>query len=170
MITFEEWLTQNHQNAEERLNAFGMLSILCRKEKLTKTSLQQIEHVEEITWIQKILDDRLQEYGEECCTEFQDVLSLYAQYLKQNEDNGNKETLMDAICRCKIPFVDKRTQGGALWIIVGKELSGFAQKCRRRGVYFQFCPGGGKSTQRRDAWFVTGDAEFRPWRQTKMNT
>lgn len=142
MITFEEWLTQNHQNAEERLNAFGMLSILCRKEKLTKTSLQQIEHVEEITWIQKILDDRLQEYGEEYCTEFQDVLSLYAQYLKQNEDNGNKETLMDAICRCKIPFVDKRTQGGALWIIYRRKRAfGLCAGMQKKGRIFSVLPG-----------------------------
>lgn len=169
MLTFEKWLAQNHSNTAELLNAFGMLSLLCRKEKLTNCSLSFIEDAEDIERILKNLDGGLQKYGEESCSEFRNVLSLYGQYLAQNESEEKKETLMDAIRQQGILFVDKRAQGGALWIIGGKELTGFVQKCRRRGVHFQFCPGGGKSTQRRDAWFVTGDAEFRPWQQKKMD-
>lgn len=170
MMTFEKWLAQNQPNAEKQLDAFGMLSLLCRQEKLTKTSLRQIERVEEIERIQEILDDRLQKYGKECCAEFQNALSLYAQYLMKSGDEGKKETLTEAIRRRKIPFVDKRAQGGALWIIGGKELSGFVRECRERGVYFQFCPGGGRSTQGRDAWYATGNAEFGTWKQMKMDT
>ena len=174
MTSFENWLTSAHQDTEAILNAFGMLSLLCRREKLTESSLSQIEQAEEIARIRENLDDKLKEYGEECCADFQNALELYAQYLSRNEDKQEdetlNETLLDAIRRQEIPFVDKRAQGGALWIIGGRELSDFVKECRRRGVYFQFCPGGGKSTQGQDAWYVTGDAEFKMWQQMKMDT
>ena len=169
-MTFENWLEKHHHDVEKNLNVLGMLSLLCRKEKLTRTSLSQIEHAEDIVRIQKILDGELQKYGKGYCAEFQSVLSLYAQYLARNEDKGKDETLMGAIRRCKIPCVDKRARGGALWIVGGKELSDFVQACRWRGVYFQFCPGGGKSTHGKDAWYVTGNTEFGAWQQMKMDT
>lgn len=54
----------------------------------------------------------------------------------------------------EIPYVDKRSTGGALWMIGGKELHVVAQKAQTLGLTFRFRAGGGKVTKGKDAWWA----------------
>jgi hypothetical protein len=53
-----------------------------------------------------------------------------------------------------VPYVDKRPNGGALWMVGGSELQPLVEKFRIIGVEFTFVAGGGKATQHRNAWFT----------------
>ena len=52
-----------------------------------------------------------------------------------------------------IEFYDKRSIGGNLWIVGGKELMDIVDECRKLGAKFTFKAGGGKVTKGRDAWW-----------------
>ena len=54
-------------------------------------------------------------------------------------------------------IVDKRENGGALWIIGGKSLNPIMQSFRECGVHFIFKAGGGKATDGRDGWWAKTD-------------
>ena len=54
-------------------------------------------------------------------------------------------------------FVDKRKNGGALWIIGGKELKAVMQSFKEIGVKFTFKAGGGKATKGKDGWWAKTD-------------
>ncbi len=54
-----------------------------------------------------------------------------------------------------IEYVDKRSSGGALWIIGDvKHLKKFTEKCKNMGIQFTFKPSGGRATNNRDAWWT----------------
>ena len=64
---------------------------------------------------------------------------------------------MDIIAMIKaegIEYVDKRNNGGALWIIGGEHLKEFTKKCEHMGIHFTFTSGGGRATKNRDAWWT----------------
>ena len=52
-----------------------------------------------------------------------------------------------------VTYVDKRSTGGALWIIGGRELGEVVQKAKTLGTHFQFKEGGGKISKGKDAWW-----------------
>ena len=54
-------------------------------------------------------------------------------------------------------IVDKRENGGALWIIGGKDLSPIMESFKALGVQFIFKEGGGKATGGRDSWWAKTD-------------
>lgn len=54
----------------------------------------------------------------------------------------------------QIECVDKRQQGGRLWIVGSNELSSFVAECKERGYTFRYCEGGSKSTSGRNAWYL----------------
>ena len=54
-------------------------------------------------------------------------------------------------------IVDKRKNGGALWIIGGKNLKPIMQEFKKFGVQFSFKAGGGKATGGRDSWWAKTD-------------
>ena len=53
-----------------------------------------------------------------------------------------------------IPYIDKRSNGGALWIIGGKELSPIVKQCQNIGVKFSFKENGGKVTRGKCGWWT----------------
>lgn len=53
--------------------------------------------------------------------------------------------------------VDKRENGGALWVIGDKSLTPIMQLFRELGVQFIFKAGGGKATNGRDGWWARTD-------------
>lgn len=54
-----------------------------------------------------------------------------------------------------IEYIDKRSKGGALWIIGNRdELADLVKKCYKIGVCFTFKAGGGKATKNRDGWWA----------------
>lgn len=50
--------------------------------------------------------------------------------------------------------VDMRPNGGALWIVGGKEMSPLVSQLQTSGWQFRYMPGGGRATGNRDAWFT----------------
>ena len=65
-----------------------------------------------------------------------------------------KEDVIALLEREKVPYVDKRSKGGALWIIGGKELSDVVRQCKALGIRFNFKVDGGKATKGKDGWWA----------------
>ena len=53
-----------------------------------------------------------------------------------------------------IPYVDKRGNGGSLWIIGGKELAAAVSKAKQLGYTFHFKKEGGKATKGQSGWWT----------------
>lgn len=53
-----------------------------------------------------------------------------------------------------IQYVDKRTKGGGLWIIGGRELSGVVAKAKDIGYTFHFKKEGGRATKNKPGWWT----------------
>lgn len=51
-------------------------------------------------------------------------------------------------------YVDRRKQGGALWVIGGPKLEPIMQECALRGTKFKFKPEGGSATNGRPGWWT----------------
>ena len=64
------------------------------------------------------------------------------------------DTLSALLREAEIETIDKRANGGALWIIGGKELEPLVKRCKELGVNFTFKKGGGKVSGSRDAWWT----------------
>ena len=56
--------------------------------------------------------------------------------------------------RKSIPYVDKRSKNGALWILGGKELAETVKECRNLGVKFIYKEDGGKATKGKPGWWA----------------
>ena len=71
---------------------------------------------------------------------------------ERNADNQGSlsQILQDA----GIEVIDKRPNGGALWIIGGQEIKPVISQCEKLGMKFAYKPGGGKVSQNRDAWWT----------------
>jgi len=56
-------------------------------------------------------------------------------------------------------YVDKRSTGGALWIIGNKsELSAFMKRCAQDGIFFRYTPHGGKASMHSPACYTKSTA------------
>lgn len=66
-------------------------------------------------------------------------------------------SLLDFLIANNISFIDNRPKNGCLWIIGGKELQIFADKCSARGVTFHFKADGARATEYSSAWWTTDD-------------
>ena len=53
-----------------------------------------------------------------------------------------------------VVYIDRRKQGGALWVIGGPKLEPLMQECALRGTRFKFKPEGGNATQGRPGWWT----------------
>lgn len=62
--------------------------------------------------------------------------------------------VIDAIVKAGLDYVDKRPNGGSLWVIGDRSLNGFATEMQARGASFRYREGGGKATKGRDAWWL----------------
>lgn len=81
---------------------------------------------------------------------FSQIVSVHI----MGEDKIMKPDLLLQLRFSGIKYIDKRVKNGAIWIIGGKELSGFVKDCKSIGVYFKYKKGGGKATKHQDAWWA----------------
>jgi len=51
-------------------------------------------------------------------------------------------------------FVDKRTKGGALWVLGGSDLEPIMEALHEGGFAFEYAPQGGRATKHRPAWWT----------------
>lgn len=84
------------------------------------------------------------------------------------DTNNNEKTqqgdpfvdLVERLIAANGKIIDKRSNGGALWVAGGKELSDIMKEFRKFGVYFNFKTGGGRATAGKDAWWAKTDVEL----------
>ncbi|MCM3170867.1 sigma factor-like helix-turn-helix DNA-binding protein [Paenibacillus sp. MER 99-2] len=77
----------------------------------------------------------------------------YAEILIQN--NGKLEIAV-VLGQESLDLVDKRSFGGALWVVGGWELKEILNRWNAEGIYFRFARNGSNSTRRKPAWFMMG--------------
>ena len=65
--------------------------------------------------------------------------------------------LLKQLKEAQAEVVDKRKNGGALWIVGGKDLKNVMQSFKEMGVHFAFKAGGGKATKGKDGWWAKTD-------------
>lgn len=54
-----------------------------------------------------------------------------------------------------LEVIDKRKNGGSLWVVGGQEISPILEELRSRRIRFIFAKNGGRATKNRPAWFTT---------------
>ena len=64
------------------------------------------------------------------------------------------EDIIALLEKYDVGYVDKRSKGGALWIIGGSELTSVVSKARSLGFNFTYKKGGGSATKGQDAWWT----------------
>lgn len=65
--------------------------------------------------------------------------------------------LIQELQAAKGKIIDKRANGGALWVVGGKDLAPIMKKFKAHGIYFIFKTGGGKATGGKDGWWAKTD-------------
>lgn len=63
------------------------------------------------------------------------------------------DELVSLLNRKNISFVDKRSAGGALWVIGGHEFDSVMAECEVLGFKFQYSEKGGKQTRNQPGWY-----------------
>lgn len=72
----------------------------------------------------------------------------------ENVDIDDKD-IISVLNKEGISYIDKREQGGALWIIGDHELDKLMAELKERGFRFSFCEKGSKTTGRQPAWYYS---------------
>ncbi len=73
---------------------------------------------------------------------------------EQETKTDTLKFLLGQLKGAKAEIIDKRNNGGALWIIGGKDLNPIISEFKKLGVHFVFKKGGGKATGGRDGWWA----------------
>ncbi|MFD1954832.1 sigma factor-like helix-turn-helix DNA-binding protein [Paenibacillus thailandensis] len=78
--------------------------------------------------------------------------------------NNSQMEIADYLQTLSLQILDKRANGGALWIIGGWELKDKLFALKPFGFYFRFARNGSQSTKRKPAWFLMGkDPSVKRW-------
>jgi len=70
------------------------------------------------------------------------------------------ESLLASLQTQGAQIVDKRANGGALWVVGGWDLSALMKEFRALGIHFTYKAGGGKATEGKDGWWAKTDIEL----------
>lgn len=57
-----------------------------------------------------------------------------------------------------LEVIDRRDQGGALWVVGGQDLKQILRQFEELGASFRFAPSGGQATRQRPAWWIRDTA------------
>ena len=74
--------------------------------------------------------------------------------ITQSDSTLSADSLINSLKKSGVKYIDKRDNGGALWIIGGHELDSQIREYKNKGIIFTFKPGGGKATGHKDAWWT----------------
>lgn len=77
-------------------------------------------------------------------------------------DPASAEACFARLAAAGADWIDKRPQGGALWVVGGQTLAPIMEDLQALGVAFSFKPGGGRTTDGRDAWWTKADVALPP--------
>lgn len=86
------------------------------------------------------------------------AIPVEEQMPEQPTNNGGSEKaeVGDYLSSQGLTVVDKRPNGGAMWIIGGWELKERLFSLKPQGIFFKYAKNGSQSTKRRPAWFMMG--------------
>lgn len=88
------------------------------------------------------------------------VVEEPAPAVNDSQESNSTDALYDLLqqlAAANAKVVDKRQNGGALWIIGGKDLSPIMKELKKAGITFIFKVGGGKATGGKDGWWAKTD-------------
>lgn len=68
--------------------------------------------------------------------------------------SDNAEDVTDLLKQRKIPFVDKRLKGGALWVTDSEEVRPIIDECKSLGFRFMYSRDGGRATKNNPGWYL----------------
>lgn len=72
----------------------------------------------------------------------------------QSEIIIDDDNLLEVIQAEGLEYIDNRSKGGILWVVGGKEITAFIKKISSETRKFTFKRHGGKSTKRKDSWWM----------------
>ena len=72
----------------------------------------------------------------------------------KKEQASDKGSISMILQNAGVEIIDKRANGGAMWVIGGNELKPLMDQCKELGVKFIYASGGGKATKNRAAWWT----------------
>ena len=67
---------------------------------------------------------------------------------------NTSSNIIDFLKRRDVHFVDKRSNGGALWLIGGNELKPIILEAEKFGIRFHFKETGGRTTKGTSGWWA----------------
>ena len=70
------------------------------------------------------------------------------------------QALFEQLKEMNVKVVDKSKNGGALWIVGGKNLTPIMKSFKKLGIHFSFKAGGGKATGKKDGWWAKTDIDI----------
>lgn len=179
---FSEWLTK--QVPPAKLSAiysvFSDINCFCLSRKILKKPLFETDDLVTLFNVRNTVErSRIFAFSHrKQKSTMIAAIQHYCRFIKEVKDNSNlldsrsvsnnasrsseQDTLtgnsiIDLLITNNIPFIDNRQKNGSLWIIGGKELSGFAEICSSRGVTFHFKVDGDRVTEYSSAWWTTDD-------------
>ncbi len=72
----------------------------------------------------------------------------------ENTEEKTDKQLFSFLNTKGISYIDKRSKGGALWIVGGHELDSIMIECTNMGFKFYFTEKGGKITKGKPGWYL----------------
>ncbi|ARK30103.1 AAA domain-containing protein [Halalkalibacter krulwichiae] len=76
--------------------------------------------------------------------------------LKMNDIKFNQSPTLKSYLKSEgFEVIDKRSKGGALWIIEEEALTPIIQQLKRQGIEFTYSKNGGLATKQKSAWFTS---------------
>jgi hypothetical protein len=70
-----------------------------------------------------------------------------------DDPSAGTDAVIDFLNKQKVPYVDKRSKNGSLWLIGGPELARIVKQCNDMGLKFAYTANGSKATKGKPGWY-----------------
>lgn len=133
-------------------NATAIESEIITSELEFQSEIPIVKAVEKISSVNEVYNKAVAE-----STNFskEEVERVIKQKIGSRMSDSNYEfDLIKTLSTAGVRYVDKRSKGGALWIIGGKELSKIVAECKKHGIKFVFKEDGGRITKGQPGWWT----------------
>lgn len=180
--SFSEWLAKQVSPAQLSAiySVFTDINGFCLSRKILKKPLFETDDLATLTNVWETVE-RSKAFALSYRKQKRIMIAAirhYCRFIEEAKDNSNliepkrvssdksesaeqeitaNNSLHDFLVANNISFIDNRQKNGCLWMIGGKELKVFADKCSARGVTFHFKAGGARATEYSSAWWTTDD-------------
>lgn len=180
--SFSEWLAKQVSPAQLSAiySVFTDINGFCLSRKILKKPLFETDDLATLTNVRETVE-RSKVFAFSYRKQKSIMIAAirhYCRFIKEAKDNSSlielkrvssdkpesakqeivaNNSLHNFLVANNISFIDNRQKNGCLWMIGGKELKIFADRCSARGVTFHFKADGAKATKYSSAWWTTDD-------------